>query len=93
MLITGISSVLTFALHQLDTGEPVVTSLFVVLLFALIVTVVKLSFQPQNPQELYFKVPFLPWLPFLSLFFNIYLMLSLNHLTWVRFGIWMAVGG
>lgn len=39
-----------------------------------------------------FKVPFSPWLPWLSAAICAYLMLTLPLETWVRFAIWMALG-
>lgn len=33
-----------------------------------------------------------PWLPGLSIFINVYLMVRLDVMTWVRFGIWIAIG-
>nr|CAD7606846.1 unnamed protein product [Timema genevievae] len=46
----------------------------------------------QNTTGLRFKVPLVPFIPALSIFFNVDLMVHLNALTWVRFIIWMAVG-
>jgi len=39
-----------------------------------------------------FKVPFSPWLPWISAAICAYLMLTLPLETWLRFAIWMALG-
>lgn len=46
----------------------------------------------QNTVGLRFKVPFVPLIPALSIFFNVELMVHLQALTWVRFIVWMALG-
>ena len=48
---------------------------------------------PTDNQKLAFKVPCVPWLPNLSIFINLYLMLKLSTATWVRFSVWMTIGG
>nr|XP_045005007.1 cationic amino acid transporter 3-like [Jaculus jaculus] len=48
--------------------------------------------QPQNTSPLHFKVPFLPVLPLLSIFVNVYLMMQMTAGTWARFGVWMLIG-
>uniref|UniRef100_H2Z096 Cationic amino acid transporter C-terminal domain-containing protein n=1 Tax=Ciona savignyi TaxID=51511 RepID=H2Z096_CIOSA len=49
--------------------------------------------QPQSRRALLFKTPLVPSIPLLSIFINIYLMLKLPGATWIRFGVWMVVGG
>lgn len=39
-----------------------------------------------------FKVPFVPYIPALSIFCNIELMVHLSFLTWLRFFIWLSIG-
>ncbi|KAK7171531.1 hypothetical protein R3I93_003976 [Phoxinus phoxinus] len=48
--------------------------------------------QPESKTKLSFKVPLLPFLPVLSMFVNVYLMMQLGRGTWMRFAIWMAIG-
>ncbi|TRY87306.1 hypothetical protein DNTS_023138 [Danionella cerebrum] len=48
--------------------------------------------QPESKTELSFKVPLLPFLPVLSMFINVYLMMQLDKGTWLRFAIWMVIG-
>lgn len=48
--------------------------------------------QPQSKIKLAFKVPLLPFLPVLSMFINVHLMMQLDKGTWMRFAIWMALG-
>ena len=39
-----------------------------------------------------FKIPGNPWVPILIALANIWLMLNLSVLTWIRFVVWLAVG-
>ncbi|RAP75948.1 amino acid permease [Paenibacillus montanisoli] len=39
-----------------------------------------------------FRVPFVPLIPILGAFSCAYLMLQLKALTWISFGIWLAIG-
>ncbi|XP_037534226.1 high affinity cationic amino acid transporter 1 [Nematolebias whitei] len=48
--------------------------------------------QPQSKAKLAFKVPLLPFVPVVSMFVNVYLMMQLNRGTWLRFSIWMVLG-
>ncbi|KAK2142643.1 hypothetical protein LSH36_930g00007 [Paralvinella palmiformis] len=46
----------------------------------------------QNKSFITFQVPLVPYIPALSMFVNIAMMLQLNYLTWIRLVIWLAVG-
>lgn len=46
--------------------------------------------QPARPRG--FRVPFVPLLPILSIFFCFILMMSLPLETWIRFFVWLIVG-
>lgn len=58
----------------------------------MVILVVFIARQPQNTSQLTFKVPMVPFLPLLSILLNIYLMFQLDIHTWIRFGIWLAIG-
>lgn len=60
--------------------------------FILISLLVLISCQPTVPRYGTFSVPFTPWLPGISIIINMYLVVMLDYMTWVRFGIWIAVG-
>ncbi len=46
--------------------------------------------QPERPRG--FRVPFVPWLPMLSIVCCLVLMMGLPLETWVRFFVWLAIG-
>ncbi|KAF5296351.1 hypothetical protein FQR65_LT10243 [Abscondita terminalis] len=58
----------------------------------LILSAMSMAAQPNSQTVLNFKVPLVPLIPLLSILANIYLMLMLDFHTWIRFGVWMAVG-
>jgi APA family basic amino acid/polyamine antiporter len=46
--------------------------------------------EPDRPRA--FRTPFVPLVPILGIVSCIYLMLGLPWITWIRFGLWLAVG-
>lgn len=63
---------------------------FVIFLAAILI--ISVATQPSSKRDLSFKVPVVPLIPALSILANVYLMLMLDYLTWIRFAVWMAVG-
>lgn len=60
---------------------------------SMILTLIAIILQPVDSSiNISFKVPFVPLLPCLSIFCNIYLMLQLDGATWIRFGVWLFIG-
>jgi L-asparagine transporter-like permease len=66
-----------------------VTCICAVIILAAIVFLYK---QPMNSATFPFTVPFVPFLPILTLFVNLLLIVNLNHWTYIRFSVWMVLG-
>uniref|UniRef100_A0A8C5DU55 Cationic amino acid transporter C-terminal domain-containing protein n=1 Tax=Gouania willdenowi TaxID=441366 RepID=A0A8C5DU55_GOUWI len=47
--------------------------------------------EPQKNNKT-FQVPLVPLIPGASILFNIFLMMKLSSLTWIRFTVWIAIG-
>ncbi|KAG5201140.1 hypothetical protein JEQ12_005674 [Ovis aries] len=92
LLLIILSLVLAQWPSQVFSGDPVLTTVAVLLLLLITGVTVIIWRQPQDPTALHFKVPALPVLPLVSIFVNIYLLMQMNTGTWVLFGVWMAVG-
>ncbi|GAB1602283.1 hypothetical protein Ahia01_000507400 [Argonauta hians] len=90
VLVIALCTVLVFAEDQLTRGW----AIYLVIQFAvlIIVLMIIIAVQPNNPEYIPFKVPFVPFIPELSAAVNIYLMLKLPVTTWIRFAVWIAVG-
>ena len=93
VVYTLLAGVTAFILsHSPDVGSLVTLVVLGGMTFLMVSVLVFLSCQPRTSQVLAFKVPLVPFLPGVSIFINLYLMLKLSAATWVRFGVWMAVG-
>lgn len=64
-------------------------SIIVVIMLMLVLIIAR---QPESECDLNFKVPFVPFIPLLSIFLNIFLMFQLDIHTWIRFIIWLIIG-
>ncbi|KAL4631079.1 putative cationic amino acid transporter [Arapaima gigas] len=48
--------------------------------------------QPENPRKLPYMAPCVPFVPASAMLVNVYLMLKLSRITWLRFALWCFVG-
>ncbi|XP_055594771.1 cationic amino acid transporter 2 isoform X2 [Uranotaenia lowii] len=92
LLALALSLTIYYARQALYELEPWALALAGALLGLLLMVLLMMSIQPRETTEAPFKVPLVPLLPAISIFVNIYLMLMLDVYTWIRFGIWMAIG-
>ncbi|KAM7232942.1 hypothetical protein CapIbe_015078 [Capra ibex] len=76
---------------QLFSGDPVLPTVAVLLLFITGVTVI-IWRQPQDPTALPFRAPALPVLPLVSIFVNVSLMVQMTSGAWIQFSVWNAIG-
>ncbi|XP_015113313.1 high affinity cationic amino acid transporter 1 isoform X2 [Diachasma alloeum] len=79
------------------SGEIMKGTVWPIILLAITVTCLALTvllihLQPKSEKKLNFSVPLVPFLPALSIIINIYLMVMLDIMTWIRFALWMVVG-
>ncbi|XP_048365076.1 cationic amino acid transporter 2 isoform X2 [Sphaerodactylus townsendi] len=92
VVICGLSILITYGINFLANLEPWSIGLLAALVVLFAIVIFAIWRQPQSQQKVAFMVPFLPFLPSLSILVNVYLMVQLSGETWVRFSIWMAFG-
>uniref|UniRef100_A0A672Q612 Cationic amino acid transporter C-terminal domain-containing protein n=1 Tax=Sinocyclocheilus grahami TaxID=75366 RepID=A0A672Q612_SINGR len=61
----------------------------IVLMVTLFIIILR---QPENPKKLPYMAPCVPFVPTAAMLVNIYLMLKLSSITWVRFVVWCSLG-
>lgn len=69
-------------------------AILVVVLMVLLISILVFVIlqQPENPKKLPYMAPCLPFVPAFAMLVNIYLMLKLSTITWIRFAVWCFVG-
>ncbi|KAI7802007.1 putative cationic amino acid transporter 3-like [Triplophysa rosa] len=92
VLFTLLCVVLSVCGEKVGKGSPVHITVVVVLTLLSCICIFIIWRQPQSKEVLTFKVPFLPLLPLVSMFVNIYLMMLFDRYTWLRFTVWMVIG-
>ncbi|XP_054735773.1 cationic amino acid transporter 3 [Anastrepha obliqua] len=92
LLSLGIGVILKEAYDALLHNQLWALILLPVLVLLALLVLVAICLQPREPVVKTFRVPLVPLIPAVSVFINIYLMLQLDVMTWIRFGIWMLIG-
>jgi amino acid transporter len=96
IIILSLCFISIYSFEHHDYIHPIYMMIFTCLLCLLIYLIYK-NFSKRkenlsNELENIFLTPYVPWLPIFSIFCNIYLMLKLSFITWIRFCIWMIIG-
>lgn len=93
IVVLSIIFCLTCKLFQKDMDEKFLVFLLSLESTFLIILIIIIYMHKQNNEtNLRYKVPFVPIIPLMSIFFNVSLIVNLNWLTWMRFIIWMTIG-
>ncbi|XP_068234714.1 high affinity cationic amino acid transporter 1-like [Palaemon carinicauda] len=92
ILVAILSLLLVLLQDELYHGEVGAIVGVVIMAIFNIINIIILARQPESKKTLTFKVPFVPWMPALSAFINLYLMFNLSPDTWIRFAVWMGIG-
>lgn len=88
----GVSAVFIGAWGNLRGEDPWAITTLILSSLVIIIGVVIMVLQPTNGAKFPFMVPCVPVLPLTSIMVNIFLLLKLSYLTWVRFAIWLTIG-
>ncbi|XP_041864237.1 high affinity cationic amino acid transporter 1 isoform X2 [Melanotaenia boesemani] len=85
--------ILTFSILAVQGGFAAWNMVALSIIFMVCILLVFIIWrQPESRTKLSFKVPLLPFIPVISMFVNVYLMMQLDRGTWIRFSVWMAIG-
>ncbi|XP_073529340.1 cationic amino acid transporter 4 [Phyllobates terribilis] len=85
-------SVLVFGSNELHLPKWSFYLLLVIFLIGFLISLFLIWVHEQQKKTTTFQVPLVPLIPAISILLNIYLMLKLNYMTWVRFILWLALG-
>ena len=90
--ITALTICLTHTHSHLGRGEAWVILLCCIFGLMIVASLMYILRQPRNSATFPFMVPGVPIIPAITIFFNVLLLVMLNHWTYIRFGVWMTIG-
>ena len=76
----------------IDLNDMWTIGITLALVICLIAASVLIARQPQNNTKLFFRTPYVPFVPLVSILLNVYLIASLPELCWLRLITWLTVG-
>ncbi|CAH2295282.1 cationic amino acid transporter 4 [Pelobates cultripes] len=85
-------SILVFGTTHLHLPTWCFYLLLVIFLIGFLVSLFFIWVHEQQKKIATFEVPLVPLIPATSILLNVYLMLKLNYMTWIRFMVWLALG-
>uniref|UniRef100_H3CMF8 Solute carrier family 7 member 14a n=1 Tax=Tetraodon nigroviridis TaxID=99883 RepID=H3CMF8_TETNG len=85
-------SFIIFGSSSIAQGHWWALLLLVLLIIFIALLIIIILQQPENPKRLPYMAPCVPFVPASAMLVNIYLMLKLSAITWIRFSIWCFVG-
>lgn len=92
VIFSVLSIVFCIVLGSGDITSGVTIALISVVGAGMLLIIVIIARQPPADDKLTFKVPWVPVVPCLSIFINLYLMFQLDLHTWIRFLVWIVIG-
>ncbi|XP_062872372.1 probable cationic amino acid transporter [Trichomycterus rosablanca] len=92
VLVFGFCSLVTFGSGFISDGRWWAVTLLVLLSLFISLLVFIIVQQPENPKRLPYMAPCVPLVPVSAMLVNVYLMLKLSAITWIRFAVWCLIG-
>ncbi|KAI5094649.1 cationic amino acid transporter 4, partial [Silurus meridionalis] len=94
LMVSAVSlcSVLVFGQSYLALPTWSFVLLLIIFSLAFILSLIVISVHEQQQNTKSFQVPLVPLIPGVSILTNVFLMMKLSPLTWLRFTIWVAAG-
>uniref|UniRef100_A0A672YQR0 Cationic amino acid transporter C-terminal domain-containing protein n=1 Tax=Sphaeramia orbicularis TaxID=375764 RepID=A0A672YQR0_9TELE len=84
--------VLEFGTQQLHLPMWSFTMLLVIFSLAFVISLALIWIHEPQSDSKTFQVPLVPLSPGASILINVFLMMKLSYLTWIRFTVWIAIG-
>ncbi|XP_030624810.1 probable cationic amino acid transporter [Chanos chanos] len=86
-------SLVIYGMDQASSGAQwALLPLIIIICVVMVILLIIILRQPESPKKLPYMAPCVPFVPTAAMLVNIYLMLKLSSITWVRFVVWCLIG-